>query len=1148
MTSKLATTKVAALFVTAGVILGVSSFALTVKADAASDLQAQIAALTAQIAALSGGQKAAPSACFTFTTNLKSGSKNAEVMQLQKFLNSSVDTQVASVGAGSPGNETSTFGPATKRAVIKFQEKYAADILTPVGLTMGNGNWYAGTRAKANSLCSTPTGTTGTGTTGGVVTPTGAGVSVMAATQPTNSLAPKGASRVPFTTFTLTNNSGAAVTVNGVTVQRTGLAADAAFSGVVLVDQNGMQMGVSRTFDSNHQATVGDTFTLAAGASATFTVAGNMAASETLYSGQVASISVVGINTSVPVSGALPISGAQQTINDSLTMGTVTVDISSFDPQSAVTKHIGDTAVRFTGARFTAGSAEDLKFYSIRFRINGSVGSTDLSNAVIVVNGTSYPAVLSTDGRYYAATFPGGILITKGNSVDAYLQADITGSNASGRIAEFDIDRTYDAYFVGQTYGYGIQPAAPSAVAGTALLTGSTHATRITSSQPYFQGSTVSIQGGTATTIQNSPSVAAQNIAINIANQPLGGMDVNFMGEPVTVQSMVFQQVGTTSVATANKLTSVSLVDSNGAVVAGPVDQGTDGTITFSNSITFPVGAHTYTLKGRLPASSSYSAGLVTSMQFSTTPSEWTGVQGQTTGNSITLGTSLFTMSTMTVRGSSLAVSASANPSAQTIVRGGQGVLFANIQLDASQSGEDVRLSTLPINVTAGASSSLSSLSTCQVFNGTTALNTGSNVLNDVVASSSITFDNAFTVTKGTVATLGVKCNLSSSAATGTLATYQFGVGGATAYTGTGATSGNTVTASVVSSNSGLMTIAGTATLVLAVDYSSPSYSVTAGGTTGVILGSYRLRASNEAVNLQKLGLTLTGAVANVSQVYLYNGSTLIGTAVFTSGATHATSTLSTPLNLPKDTDVVVTIKADLASIGTGMPGSQTGETIKIDPYAYEANGVASGAAVNGASDGTITAGIQAYHSFPTVALGTLPTNGVADGRLIRFAVTADSHGPVGLSYFKFSFASSSVTLTTDSLNLFGYTDAGYSTPISGVGTGGLVSNTTFTSGAASWTAAANQSSIGAVEIPAGQTYYFQVTGTVSGSGTSYNLATTLLGDAATTSLSFATTTGKQFVWSPNTTVTAASTTADWTGGAGLVGLPSSGIVSNRTN
>ncbi|MDD5749492.1 MAG: peptidoglycan DD-metalloendopeptidase family protein [Patescibacteria group bacterium] len=58
---------------------------------------------------------------YQFTRDLKLGSTGEDVRELQKYLNQS-GFIVSSSGAGSSGNETTYFGPATEAALIKFQQ------------------------------------------------------------------------------------------------------------------------------------------------------------------------------------------------------------------------------------------------------------------------------------------------------------------------------------------------------------------------------------------------------------------------------------------------------------------------------------------------------------------------------------------------------------------------------------------------------------------------------------------------------------------------------------------------------------------------------------------------------------------------------------------------------------------------------------------------------------------------------------------------------------------------------------------------------------------------------------------------------------------------------------------------------------------
>jgi len=135
--------------IAAGALPISSTVDLTNSASIKKEIQRLQALIQEMLAQQNGASQT--SSQFTFTKNLKLGDTNSDVKILQQELNK-LGFVVANYGKGSLGNESNYFGLLTKLAVIKFQEKYASEILTPLGLKSGTGILGNLTRQKLNSL------------------------------------------------------------------------------------------------------------------------------------------------------------------------------------------------------------------------------------------------------------------------------------------------------------------------------------------------------------------------------------------------------------------------------------------------------------------------------------------------------------------------------------------------------------------------------------------------------------------------------------------------------------------------------------------------------------------------------------------------------------------------------------------------------------------------------------------------------------------------------------------------------------------------------------------------------------------------------------------------------------------------------------
>ena len=449
--------------------------------------------------------------------------------------------------------------------------------------------------------------------------------------------------------------------------------------------------------------------------------------------------------------------------------------------------------------------------------------------------------------------------------------------------------------------------------------------------------------------------------------------------------------------------------------------------------------------------------------------------------------------------------------------------------------------------------------------------------------------------------TLGLKCNVASSASN----FFFWGLDAslddtASTYTGaTGLTSGQTIVETVTGSSGQKMSASSGGTLVVSEDIGTPAYAIVAPGQL-VELARYRFESTNENIDVKRIAVELTngdyfasstpdGLVDRKVSLWTTSG-TQVGEAVFAATASvdntyYATSSLfaSGAFTVPRDDYKVLVVKGTIAGITTAGPRTSSGDFIKVD---WDANalGLANGTYGTGIESGTnITPsgtestvdGVRVMKSYPTVSKTgiTQPTvlnNG--DIPLLRWSVKANN-GDVAIAQFTLRLATTSATATA--LNVFAFTDSGFSTPVSGLTSGGKLRFTDALNSAIdnAWTAASSDIAIGVtnsagtasttLQIPSGSTYYFEARATLADTGTAgdsistqlqgdassfANQSTSQMGQAQVANTSRATSTvyayaDNDFIWSPNSTTTASGlTNLDFTNGYGVVGLPGTNL------
>ena len=544
----------------------------------------------------------------------------------------------------------------------------------------------------------------------------------LASDTPASTTVVENAMWVKFAKVNLTATGGD-VTVDSFQIERFGLAADSNFSNVYLINADTNEMhGSEKTLGSTHSAYVTKDVTITNGTTKAFYLAATMGG--TMNAGEMAALglSEVNVKGSATVVGSFPIKGKEMTMNGTIAIGQVTAS----DPALATTatKPVGTTNLTMASLRLAVNSTEDVQVEKIRFYQSGTAADGDVANLKLILEGVTLATVSQPTDKYVDFDLSSSPLtITKGQNKDFELKGDII--DGSSRTINFDIYNKADILVKGKTYGFYRLPSG------------------LGSSAPYLNMTeTITVSTGTLTV--SKATLSTTNISEDATQQEIAAFNFNAEGEAVIITQMVME-LNTSS--NAGLVTNVTVYDENGAIVAGPVDPTTGSdpdTITLTDTFTVPQGIHEYIVKGDLD--SNWAADDTIRIDFANGPDADITAKGDTTGNAITPSpTSEIQADTVTIKVGDLNVSTSSSPAAQTVAAGTNDYIFANFVLDATQSGEDVKVTQLSIHHTTSAANLHSFITGLTLYDGSTALNTpasGESSTTSSNATSTITLTN----------------------------------------------------------------------------------------------------------------------------------------------------------------------------------------------------------------------------------------------------------------------------------------------------------------------------------------------------------------------------------------------------------------------
>ncbi|MBI5077761.1 MAG: peptidoglycan-binding protein [Candidatus Yonathbacteria bacterium] len=881
---------------------------------------------------------AATASAYTFTTNLKQGSKGADVKNLQMVLNMSADTQVVATGAGSPGNETSTFGPATKAAVIKFQNKYASDTLAPAGLTAGTGFVGALTRAKLNTMGGTTTttstvagctsnvgfspttgqscaGSQTTATTATTATTTTSGpISVMLANDnPAASAVVAGQATADLAHFTFTGNG----TLSTVKLQRTGISSNTTLSNVYLFQGNA-RVSDGASVDSNGVITFNNLGLVVTG-SLTLSVKADIAAST---GGQIVGVTLTGYTpTGATSMTTASIAGNLMSVASAGTMAGVSI---SGTQAAAANVNAGTMAYTFWSQSVSVTSRSVL-LKGATFKYIGSATTDALANIKLYVNGTAVGTAGTINSATNLLAFDFGsapvTLNTGASTVE--VRADIM--KGSSRTASFSLQNSGDLILTDSQLGVNVALSTFTASAG----------------------GTMSINAGSITTTIDPSFNSFTTVTGGATGAVIGKFKLQAYGEDVKVSSLSVTPTLTSMTPASSTINNVALYY-DGAQV-GSLAAGTSGTqIVFSLGSSLIVSAGTSgTLEVRADlqtaGNANYTAGTVTAtLNVGTNYG-----QGQTSSTLVNVPTAAVATTGLTVATGALSIAQNAGyASAQTVNPNTANVKLGSYVLQNTSTSESVRVTNLAVAVsTTGVITNLSNLRTTETSGS------GSTPISPALGANNFSVN--FTLAPGQSKTIDVMADLGSATSTSTYSSTLLP-------TATGSSSNVTLTPSSATAGQTLTVQTGSVSNAPTLNPAPSSLAAqfVVGGSSNLGVAQYNFVATNGVATISELKYLVTGtSTSPITQVCVGGVcAPVVNNVAYLTGLALSVPNSSAGLN--------VTASATFAPVGVNGVTSNTTAVLNLTYMKYTIGGTTTSTNV-----GTAQA-IGTYSGGPTPAAG----------------------------------------------------------------------------------------------------------------------------------------------------------------------------------